>query len=39
MILGKPVHEWGAGLMSVLPEAQQYIKSQDFHVEDNIDAW
>jgi hypothetical protein len=39
VILDKPVKKWGADLMSVLPQAKEYIKSQDFHVKDNIEAW
>ncbi|XP_019614848.1 PREDICTED: protein ADP-ribosylarginine hydrolase-like [Branchiostoma belcheri] len=35
----KPVREWGAGLMSLLPRAQQYIKDTGRHVQENLDAW
>ncbi|XP_061181135.1 ADP-ribosylhydrolase ARH1-like isoform X2 [Saccostrea echinata] len=38
-IQGKPPRKWGAGLMSVLPKAQEYIKSEKFFVEDNLEAW
>ncbi|XP_062615271.1 ADP-ribosylhydrolase ARH1-like [Saccostrea cucullata] len=38
-IQGKPPREWGAGLMKVLPTAKEYIKSENFYVEDNLEAW
>lgn len=36
---GKPPREWGAGLMSVLPQAKKYIISQEFYVKENLEAW
>ncbi|XP_065921392.1 uncharacterized protein [Magallana gigas] len=38
-IQGKPPREWGAGLMSVLPQAKKYIISQKFYVKENLEAW
>ncbi|KAI8494766.1 hypothetical protein Bbelb_273710 [Branchiostoma belcheri] len=35
----KPVREWGSGLMSLLPRAQQYIRDSGRHVQENVDAW
>ncbi|XP_035660278.1 protein ADP-ribosylarginine hydrolase-like [Branchiostoma floridae] len=35
----KPVREWGAGLMSLLPRAQQYIRDSGRHVQENMDQW
>jgi len=36
---GKPVREWGAGLLSVLPNALTYIIAQGRDVEGNRQAW
>lgn len=36
---GKSPREWGAGLMSVLPLAKEYIISQAFYVDENLQAW
>ncbi|CAH1795214.1 unnamed protein product [Owenia fusiformis] len=38
-IQGKPVLEWGCGLMDVLPKALQYVKDQGRDVKDNIEKW
>ncbi|XP_070580955.1 ADP-ribosylhydrolase ARH1-like [Ptychodera flava] len=38
-VQGKPVIEWGAGLLETLPKAMEYIKSVGRHVEDNIQQW
>nr|XP_022316670.1 uncharacterized protein LOC111120236 [Crassostrea virginica] len=38
-IQDKPPREWGAGLMRVLPEAKEYVKSQKFYVDENLKAW
>ncbi|CAH1247645.1 ADPRH [Branchiostoma lanceolatum] len=35
----KPVREWGAGLMSLLPRAQQNIRDSGRHVQENMDEW
>ena len=36
---GKPLREWGAGLMEVLGKAKQYIRDQGRHVENNMEGW
>lgn len=38
-IQGKPVREWGAGLMTVLPRAMSYVVSQGRDVDSNRQAW
>ncbi|KAJ7320423.1 hypothetical protein JRQ81_019934 [Phrynocephalus forsythii] len=35
----KPAHEWGKGLMEVLPKAKSYIKSSASCVENNLEHW
>jgi len=39
LFAGKPVREWGAGLMAVLPRALSYVVSQGRDVDHNKDAW
>jgi len=36
---GKPMKEWGAGLMNVLPRALTYVESQGRDVDDNKRVW
>lgn len=38
-IQGKPVREWGAGLMTVLPRALSHVAAQGRHVDSNKRAW
>ncbi|XP_038047233.1 protein ADP-ribosylarginine hydrolase-like [Patiria miniata] len=38
-VQGKPVREWGAGLMDTLPKAMEYIKSVGRDVEENKLKW
>ncbi|XP_074839585.1 ADP-ribosylarginine hydrolase [Carettochelys insculpta] len=35
----KPPHEWGKGLMDVLPLAKAYIKKSGYFVKDNLNHW
>merc|ERR1712226_146259 len=35
----KPLKSWGAGLMSTLPKALEYIKKENRFVKENVDAW
>ncbi|XP_053165396.1 ADP-ribosylarginine hydrolase isoform X2 [Hemicordylus capensis] len=35
----KPPHEWGKGLMEVLPMAKAYIEKAGSFVEENLEAW
>uniref|UniRef100_A0A8C8RBY3 ADP-ribosylhydrolase ARH1 n=1 Tax=Pelusios castaneus TaxID=367368 RepID=A0A8C8RBY3_9SAUR len=36
---GKPPHEWGKGLMDVLPLAKTYIQESGYFVEENLKHW
>jgi len=36
---GKPVREWGAGLMTTLPRGLSHVESQGRHVDSNKRAW
>ncbi|XP_033630075.1 protein ADP-ribosylarginine hydrolase-like [Asterias rubens] len=38
-VQGKPVHQWGAALMSTLPKVMEYIKSVGRDVEQNESKW
>ncbi|XP_067673624.1 ADP-ribosylhydrolase ARH1-like [Haliotis asinina] len=38
-IQGKPLVEWGQGLLDVLPQALQYVVDSDHYPEENKDAW
>ncbi|XP_045166975.2 ADP-ribosylhydrolase ARH1-like [Mercenaria mercenaria] len=38
-IQGRPLKEWGAGLMETLPKALEYIKESKIDVEQNVEAW
>ena len=35
----KPLKEWGAGLMSLLPKIWDYVVSQGRYVDENKQAW
>ncbi|KAL3876757.1 hypothetical protein ACJMK2_034553 [Sinanodonta woodiana] len=38
-IQGRPVREWGKGLMDTLPSALQYVRSQGRDVKENEQSW
>ncbi|KAL4635602.1 ADP-ribosylarginine hydrolase isoform X1 [Arapaima gigas] len=38
-VRGKPVEEWGRGLLDTLEEAKQYVLHSDHFVEDNLRHW
>ncbi|WAQ96009.1 ADPRH-like protein [Mya arenaria] len=38
-IQSKPAREWGAGLLSVLPRAREFISSRNQSVNENVGAW
>ncbi|XP_068101329.1 ADP-ribosylarginine hydrolase isoform X3 [Hyperolius riggenbachi] len=35
----KPPHEWGKGLLDVLPKAKDYVKAAGQDVQSNVDTW
>ena len=39
MFVGKPIKEWGKGLMSVLPAALDHVRSQGRYYQENKDTW
>jgi ADP-ribosylarginine hydrolase len=38
-IQGKPLREWGAGLVELLPKVMQYVESEGRYVEENKGHW
>ena len=38
-IQGKPLKEWGAGLMNTLPKALEHVKRSNICVDQNVEAW
>ena len=38
-VQGRPIREWGAGLLSTLPKALRYIKEAGRNVKENEDHW
>ncbi|XP_029462038.1 ADP-ribosylarginine hydrolase [Rhinatrema bivittatum] len=35
----RPPHEWGKGLLDVLPSAKEYIKKSKHYVDENLESW
>ena len=36
---GKPLREWGAGLVALLPKVLQYVETEGRYVEENRQSW
>ncbi|KAH3863489.1 ADP-ribosylhydrolase ARH1-like [Dreissena polymorpha] len=38
-IQAKPLRDWGAGLLNVLPRAKEYVKASNQYTQENMQAW